>query len=67
MKDFLHYQLIEMLGQGGFGEVWCAIDSNNGREVAIKFVKLTKLLILHFFFRIITKQTNSRKSVFSKK
>jgi serine/threonine protein kinase len=31
------YEQEQFLGRGAFGEVWRAIDSNSGREVAIKF------------------------------
>jgi serine/threonine protein kinase len=33
------YQLVELLGQGGFGEVWKAWDSQLDRYVAIKFLR----------------------------
>lgn len=31
------YEQEQFLGRGAFGEVWKAVDSNSGREVAIKF------------------------------
>ncbi len=31
------YELKDRLGSGAYGEVWCAIQTNTGREVAIKF------------------------------
>ncbi|MBA4188610.1 MAG: hypothetical protein C0467_11470 [Planctomycetaceae bacterium] len=31
------YEQERFLGRGAFGEVWVAIDSNNGRKVAIKY------------------------------
>jgi serine/threonine protein kinase len=31
------YEQEQFLGRGSFGEVWKAVDSNSGREVAIKF------------------------------
>jgi hypothetical protein len=31
------YEQETFLGKGAFGEVWRAVDSNNGRQVAIKF------------------------------
>lgn len=30
------YQLLSLIGQGGFGEVWKAIDARNGSTVAVK-------------------------------
>lgn len=35
-----HYQLLEKIGQGGFGEVYRAIQINTGQPVAIKFLTL---------------------------
>ncbi len=31
------YDLEQLLGSGAFGEVWCALERNTGRRVAIKF------------------------------
>jgi hypothetical protein len=33
------YEQEQFLGKGAFGEVWVAVNSNNGRRVAIKFYK----------------------------
>lgn len=33
---FGHYQLQELIGRGGMGEVWRAYDTNTGRVVALK-------------------------------
>jgi serine/threonine protein kinase/Tol biopolymer transport system component len=37
-QQLLHYRLIETIGKGGMGEVWKAVDTNLGREVAIKIL-----------------------------
>ena len=34
------YQLLDKLGQGGFGSVWRAFDQNLNREVAVKLLNL---------------------------
>ncbi len=34
-----HYKVIEEIGQGGMGEVYCAEDTNLSRELAIKVVR----------------------------
>ncbi len=35
------YQIIELLGKGGFSEVWYAVDLNSLTEVAIKVHQLS--------------------------
>ena len=39
-RQFAHYELIKLLGQGGQGTVYCAVDQNLNRQVALKILRI---------------------------
>lgn len=42
-----HFELVRVLGQGGFGAVWLARDMNLNRDVALKLPKDPDVRLLH--------------------
>jgi serine/threonine protein kinase len=40
-----HYEVLSLLGQGGMGEVYCARDTKQTREVAVKVLPLRSHVI----------------------
>lgn len=51
------FEYIEILGRGGFGEVWRAIDKNLHRTVAIKMIRPQRTELIETCFHMLTRES----------